>query len=72
MATYADTHLVLNALVAQSEGKEDIDSVAVDNIASFGDRLVTSSSDASKDIVFKTMLDRIAKTITDILPYENK
>ena len=72
MATYADTHLVLNALVAQSEGKEDIDSVAVDNIASFGDRLVTSSSDASKDIVFKTMFDRIAKTITDILPYENK
>ena len=72
MATYADTHLVLNALVAQSEGKEDISSVAVDNIASFGDRLVTSSADASKDIVFKTLLDRIGRTITDLLPYENK
>lgn len=72
MATYADTHLVLNALVAQSEGKEDISSVAVDDIASFGNRLVTSSEDSSKDIVFKTLLDRIGRTITDLLPYENK
>lgn len=72
MATYADTHLVLNSLVAQSEGKEDITEVSVDNIASFGDRLVTSSEDASKDIVFKTLLDRIGRTITDLLPYENK
>lgn len=72
MATYSDTHLVLNALVAQSEGKSDISSVAVDNIASFGDRLVTSSADASKDIVFKALLDRIGRTITDLLPYENK
>lgn len=72
MATYSDTHLVLNALVAQSEGKEDIESVAVDNIASFGDKLVTSSNNASKDIVFKTLLDRIGKTITDLLAYENK
>lgn len=72
MATYADTHLVLNALVAQSEGKEDISEVSIDNIASFGDRLVTSSEDASKDIVFKTLLDRIGRTITDLLPYENK
>lgn len=72
MATYADTHLVLNALVAQSEGKEDISSVAVDNIAAFGDTLLTSSSNDSKDIVFKTMLDRIARTITDVLAYDNK
>lgn len=72
MATYADTHLVLNALVAQSEGKEDISSVAVDNIASFGDTLLTSSENSSKDIVFKTLLDRIGKTITDMLAYENK
>ena len=72
MATYSDTHLVLNAVVAQSEGKEDISSVAVDNIASFGDTLLTSSSNASKDIVFKTLLDRIGKTITDMLAYENK
>lgn len=72
MATYSDTHLVLNALVAQSEGKEDIESVSVDNIASFGDKLVTSSANASKDIVFKTLLDRIGRTITDLLPYENK
>ena len=72
MATYADTHLVLNSLVAQSEGKEDITEVNIDNIASFGDRLVTSSEDASKDIVFKTLLDRIGRTITDLLPYENK
>lgn len=72
MATYADTHLVLNALVAQSEGKEDIDSVAVDNIAAFGDTILTSSQNASKDIVFKTLLDRIGRTITDLLPYENK
>ena len=72
MATYADTHLVLNALVAQSEGKEDISSVAVDDIASFGNTLLTSSENASKDIVFKTLLDRIGRTITDLLPYENK
>lgn len=72
MATYSDTHLVLNALVAQSEGKEDISSVAVDNIAAFGDTLLTSSSNASKDIVFKTLLDRIGRTITDMLAYENK
>lgn len=72
MATFADTHLVLNALVAQSEGKEDISSVAVDNIAAFGNTLLTSSANASKDIVFKTMLDRIGKTITDMLAYENK
>lgn len=72
MATYADTHLVLNALVAQSEGKEDISSVAVDDIASFGNTILTSSENASKDIVFKTLLDRIGRTITDLLPYENK
>lgn len=72
MATYADTHLVLNAVVAQSEGKEDISSVAVDDIASFGNTLLTSSENSSKDIVFKTMLDRIGKTITDMLAYENK
>lgn len=72
MATYSDTHLVLNAIVAQSEGKEDISSVKVDDIASFGNTLLTSSENASKDIVFKTMLDRIGKTITDMLAYENK
>ena len=72
MATYSDTHLVLNALVAQSEGKEDISSVAVDNIAAFGDTLLSSSENASKDIVFKTLLDRIGRTITDMLAYENK
>lgn len=72
MATYADTHLVLNALVAQSEGKEDISSVAVDDIASFGNTLLSSSEDSSKDIVFKTLLDRIGRTITDMLAYENK
>lgn len=72
MATYSDTHLVLNALVAQSEGKEDISSVAVDNIAAFGDTLLSSAENSSKDIVFKTLLDRIGRTITDMLAYENK
>ena len=51
MATYSDTHLVLNALVAQSEGKEDITSVSVDNIAAFGDTLLSSAENSSKDIV---------------------
>lgn len=72
MAIYADLHVVMNSLVKQNEGKINITETDITDTASFGNKLLSSETDSSKDVVFKTLMDRIGKTILDMLSYENK
>ena len=72
MAVFSDLHVVMNSLVKQNEGKIAITESDITDTASFGKKLVSSEVDSSKDIVFKTLLDRIGKTIIDMLSYDNK
>lgn len=72
MANISDTYLVLNSLVKQNEGKTALAEVDVTDTVSFGNKLLSSEVDGSKDVVFKALLDRIGKTIIDMLSYDNK
>ena len=72
MANISDTYLVLNSLVKQNEGKTALSEVDVTDTVSFGNKLLSSEDETSKDVVFKTLIDRIGKTIIDMLAYENK
>lgn len=72
MAIISDTHLIINSLVKQNEGKIAIAEVDTTNLASFGEKLLTSEDNSSKDVVFKSLIDRIGKTVIDMLAYDNK
>lgn len=72
MAIISDTHLIINSLVKQNEGKIAIAETDVTNIASFGEKLLSSELESSKDVVFKSLIDRIGKTVIDMLQYDNK
>lgn len=72
MAIISDTHLIINSLVKQNEGKISIAEVDTTNLASFGEKLLTSEDNSSKDVVFKSLIDRIGKTVIDMLAYDNK
>lgn len=72
MATYSDTYLILNDLVEQNEGKTALTETDITDTASFGRKILSSELESSKDVVFKTLLDRIGKTIIDMLSYDNK
>lgn len=72
MANISDTYLVLNSLVKQNEGKTALSEVDVTDTVSFGNKLLSSDENSSKDVVFKSLLDRIGKTIIDMLSYDNK
>ena len=72
MAIISDTHLIINSLVKQNEGKIAIAEVDTTNLASFGEKLLTSEDNSSKDVVFKSLIDRIGKTVIDMLSYDNK
>lgn len=72
MAVISDTYLVLNSLVKQNEGKIAITMSDVTDTASFGKKLLSSELESSRDIVFKALIDRIGKTIIDMLAYDNK
>lgn len=72
MATISDTYLVLNSLVKQNEGKISITESDITDTASFGKKLLSSEDNSSKDVVFKALIDRIGKTVIDMLAYDNK
>lgn len=72
MANISDTYLVLNSLVKQSEGKTALTETDITDTVSFGKKLLSSEDQTSKDVVFKALIDRIGKTIIDMLAYENK
>lgn len=72
MANISDTYLVLNSLVKQNEGKIAITESDITDTASFGKKLLSSEDETSKDVVFKALIDRIGKTIIDMLAYDNK
>ena len=72
MAIFSDTHLIINSLVKQNEGKIAIAEVDTTNLASFGEKLLSSADETSKDVVFKSLIDRIGKTVIDMLAYDNK
>ena len=72
MANISDTYLILNSLVKQNEGKTNLTETDVTNTASFGNKLLSSEENSSKDVVFKALIDRIGKTIIDMLAYDNK
>ena len=72
MATINDTYLILNSLVKQNEGKISIAETDITDTASFGKKLLSSELESSKDVVFKTLIDRIGKTVIDMLSYENR
>lgn len=65
MANYADTTLVTTSIIKQALGDEAVATVDLTDFASMGEKIINSASDDSKDIVFKTLIDRIGKTITD-------
>ena len=72
MANISDTYLVLNDLVKQNEGKTALSEADITDTVSFGNKLLSSEDETSKDVVFKTLIDRIGKTIIDMLAYNNK
>ena len=72
MASINDTHVVLNSLVSQSEGKTALTNSDVTNTVSFGHKILSSELEGSKDVVFKALLDRIGKTVVDMLQYDNR
>ena len=72
MAIISDTYLVLNDLVKQTEGKTGVANVDITDTASFGKKLLSSENEGSKDVVFKALIDRIGKTIIDMLEYEGE
>ena len=72
MAIISDTHLIINSLVKQNEGKIAIAETDVTNVASLGEKLLSSELESSKDVVFKSLIDRIGKTVIDMLQYDNK
>lgn len=72
MATINDTYLILNDLVKQNEGKIALHETDVTDTASFGKKILSSELESSKDVVFKTLLDRIGKTVIDMLQYDNR
>lgn len=72
MAIISDTHLIINSLVKQNEGKIAITETDVTDIASLGKKLLSSELESSKDVVFKSLIDRIGKTVIDMLSYDNK
>lgn len=72
MATINDTYLILNTLVKQNEGKIAITEADITDTASFGRKLLSSELESSKDVVFKALMDRIGKTVVDMLQYDNK
>ena len=72
MAIISDTYLVLNSLVKQNEGKISITQSDVTDTVSFGKKLLSDADESSKDIVFKTLIDRIGKTIIDMIAYEGR
>ncbi len=72
MAIISDTYLVLNSLVEQSEGKTAIVETDITDTVSFGKKLLSSADESSRDVVFKTLIDRIGKTIIDMIAYEGK
>ena len=72
MANYSDTYLILNTLVKQNEGKIALTEADITDTASFGKKLLSSELESSKDVVFKALIDRIGKTVIDMLSYDNK
>ena len=72
MATINDTYLILDTLVKQNEGKIAITEADITDTASFGRKLLSSELESSKDVVFKALMDRIGKTVVDMLQYDNK
>lgn len=72
MANITDTHLIIEDIIKQTEGKTNLKETDITDTASFGNKILSSELDGSKDVVFKTLLDRIGKTILDMLSYDNK
>lgn len=72
MATFNDIVTVINSLVSQAKGTTALTEVDVTNIASLGEKLIDSTDDASKDVIFKELIDRIGKTIIDNKQYKGK
>lgn len=72
MAIISDTYLILNDLVGQNEGKKALSEVDVTDTVSFGNKLLSSELESSRDIVFKRLVDRIGKTVIDMLSYDNR
>ena len=72
MAIFSDVHVIMNSLVKQNEGKIALTETDITNTASFGEKILASNLDSSKDVVFKSLMDRIGKTIIDMLSYDNK
>lgn len=72
MAIISDTTLVLQDLVEQNEGKTALTLADVTDTVSFGNKLLSSAEDSARDVVFKSLLDRIGRTVVDLLKYDNR
>lgn len=72
MANYADLHLIIEDMLEQSMGKEDIAQLDLSNIASLGDYIINSGENGTNDIIFGKLVDRIGRTVIANRLYQNK
>lgn len=72
MANYADLHLIIEDMLEQSMGKEDIAQLDLSNIASLGDYIINSGENGTNDVIFGKLVDRIGRTVIANRLYQNK
>lgn len=72
MATFTDLHLIIEDMLEQSMGKEDIDQLDLSNIASLGDYIINSGANGTNDVIFGKLVDRIGRTVIANRLYQNK
>lgn len=72
MANYNDLSTVIEGVISQALGENAVSQIDLTNIASMGEKVVNSLETDSLDVVFKTLLDRIGKTIIDNRQYKGR
>ena len=72
MIVNSNVYLIINDIIKQTEGKIALKETDITDTVSFGNKLLSSADESSRDVIFKALIDRIGKTIVDMLPYDNK
>lgn len=70
MATFNQIYTMVNDATAQMYGSEAITVKDTSSLVSLGEKVLSSETD--KDVFFKTLVDRIARTIVAIREFETK
>ena len=72
MIVNSNVYLIINDIIKQTEGKIALKETDITDTVSFGNKLLSSADESSRDVIFKALIDRIGKTVVDMLPYDNK